>query len=253
MRKRPYRSSVRNIVFALAFLGPVLSSTAEAQSGLYLAGDVGLAGGSTSEFKSDVSGGELDLDAGLGYSLAVGLGWQGLRVEGEVSWMRIDVDAVDYDNLTVSNQTITGDSLSIVNDRLDLAGTRTTVGVMANAWYDLDLGWGLAPYFGGGLGVNYVRYDIDQPAELSNAVDGQLGLPPGTASILNELAGDGGDWVLAYQVGAGLGYRLLDSLVVHAGYRYMGSGDPKLEWGYGGAAKSEVQNHVFRAGVRIGF
>lgn len=255
MHKLPYLASLRNMlcVLALAGLIPLLSSTAEAQSGLYLAADVGLARGSTTDFGSEVSGGDIDLKSGLGYSLALGLGWQGLRLEGEATWRQTDIDAIDYDSLTVGGHPIVGDVLGRVNRQLNLKGTRTTLGFMANAWYDLDLGLGLAPYFGGGLGVNYVRYDIDLPVELPASVDSQLGLPPGTAGILNNLAGDGGDWVLAYQVGLGLGYRLLDSLVLHLGYRYKGAGDAKVKWGYGGAAKSEVQNHVFRAGIRIGF
>ena len=73
-----------------------------------------------------------------------------------------------------------------------------------------------------------------------------------SASSAN-LGGDDGDWVLAYQVGAGVGYRVMESLVVHVGYRYMGAGDPKLSWLSGPPVKSEAGNHVFRAGVRIGF
>ena len=45
----------------------------------------------------------------------------------------------------------------------------------------------------------------------------------------------------------------MESLVVHVGYRYMGAGDPKLSWLSESAVKSEAGNHVFRAGVRIGF
>ncbi len=255
MHKPPYPARLGNVLFAIALAGliPLLASTAAAQSGLYLAADAGLARGSSSDFKSAGRGGDIDFDSGLGYSLALGVGWQGLRLEGEATWRRTDMDAINYDNLIVDGNPIVGEALSGLNRRLDLKGTRTALGFMANAWYDLDLGLGLAPYFGGGLGVNYVRYDIDLPVELPASVDGQLGLPPGTAGILNNLAGDGGDWVLAYQVGLGLGYRLMDSLVLHLGYRYQGAGEAKLKWGYGGAAKSELQNHVFRAGVRIGF
>ncbi len=255
MCKPPYPASLGNLFRAFALLGllPWIAATAEAQSGLYLAADLGLARGSTSEFTSDVSSGDMDFDSGLVYSVAAGVGLLGLRVEGEATWERTDVDAIEYDRLNLNNRPITGSRVNRINDRLDLDGTRTTVGLMANAWYDFDLGMGLAPYLGGGLGVNYVRYDIDLPEELSGSLAAQLGLPPSSARVLNEIGGESGDWVFAYQVGAGLGYRLRDSLVLHVGYRYMGATDSTPDWNYGAPVEAEMQNHVFRAGVRLGF
>ncbi len=252
MRKPPYLDNLGNMLCALAFLGliPLLAATAEAQSGLYLAADLGMARGSTSDFSSEVSGGDIDFGSGLGYSLAVGLGWQGLRLEGEATWRRTDVDGIDYDRLNLEGLGDLEDRVRRrVNDNLSVKGNRTTVGLMANAWYDLDLGLGLTPYAGGGLGVNYVRYDIDLPVELPTIP----GLPASASRALNEFGVGDGDWVLAYQLGLGLGYRLLDSMVLHLGYRYMGTGDPRLRWDDGAKVKSELENHVFRAGVRIGF
>lgn len=251
MHKPPYPTSLRNMLYVLALAGliPMLASTAEAQSGFYLAADVGMAAGSTSDFTSDVSGGDIDFDSGLGYSLAVGLGFQGLRLEGEATWRRTDVDAVDYDRLNLEGVNLGDELRQLVNDTVDVKGNRTTVGFMANAWYDLDLGLGLAPYVGGGIGVNYVRYDIDLPEDLP-AIPG---LPSSATRALNEFAVGDGDWVLAYQVGLGLGYRLLDSMVLNLGYRYEGTGDPSFKWDNGAAVKTDLQNHVFRAGIRIGF
>ena len=97
---------------------------------------------------------------------------------------------------------------------------------MANAWYDLDVGVGFTPYFGGGVGVQYVRYDVDLPLDRATHTRPSVR----ATNVLSGLGGDDGDWVLAYQVGAGVGYRVMESLVVHVGYRYMGAGDPKLNW-----------------------
>ena len=251
MRKPPCLESLGNMLCALAFLGliPLLAATAEAQSGLYLAADVGMARGSTSDFSSEVGRGDIDFDSGLGYSLAVGLGWQGLRLEGEATWRRTDVDGIDYDRLNLEGLGDLEDRVRRRVNNFNVKGNRTTVGLMANAWYDLDMGLGLAPYVGGGLGVKYVRYDIDLPVELP-AIPG---LPSTVSRALNEFGVGDGDWVLAYQVGLGLGYRLLDSMVLHLGYRYMGTGDPKFKWDHGVTVKSELDNHVFRAGLRLGF
>ena len=238
MRNMPGLKGIRKIVCAVAllWLAPFVFSPeayAARGSGLYLAADLGMARGSTSEFESAVTRGQTDFDSGLGYSVAVGLGWSALRMEAEASWRRTDIDSIEFDQLN-------GDVLSRVNlDAIKVKGTRSTLDLMANAWYDLDIGVGFTPYFGGGLGVQYVRYDVDLSSDAAN--------------VLSVLGGDDGDWVLAYQVGAGVGYRVMESLVVHVGYRYMGAGDPKLSWLSGPPVKSEAGNHVFRAGVRIGF
>jgi opacity protein-like surface antigen len=229
-------------VVALLWLVPVVFSPeahAARGSGLYLAADLGMALSSTSDFQSADARGQTDFDSGLGYSAAVGLGWGGLRMEGEVSWRRSDLDAIDFDQFSIPRETLDIDD---INDNIKIKGTRSTLDLMANAWYDLDVGAGFTPYFGGGLGVQYVRYDVDLSSDAANVL-----------SVLSGLGGDDGDWVLAYQVGAGVGYRVMESLVVHVGYRYMGAGDPKLSWLSGPPVKSEAGNHVFRAGVRIGF
>ena len=241
MRNMPGLKGIRKIVCAVAllWLAPFVFSPeayAARGSGLYLAADLGMALGSTSEFESAVTRGQTDFDSGLGYSVAVGLGWSALRMEAEASWRRTDIDSIEFDQLN-------GDVLSRVNlDAIKVKGTRSTLDLMANAWYDLDVGVGFTPYFGGGVGVQYVRYDVDLSSDAANVL-----------SVLSGLSGDDGDWVLAYQVGAGVGYRVMESLVVHVGYRYMGAGDPKLSWLSGPPVKSEAGNHVFRAGVRIGF
>lgn len=225
----------------------VFSGEASAQrgSGLYLAADLGMALSSTSDFKSADARGQTDFDSALGYSAALGLGWGPLRMEGEASWRRTDVDSIEFDQFTAA-QVFVRD----INDNIDVKGTRSTLSLMANAWYDVDVGvGGFTPYFGGGVGVQYVRYDVDLPIDLPRIP----ALSTGAADILRGIGGDDGDWVLAYQVGAGVGYRLMESLVVHVGYRYMGAGDPKLKWISGSAVKSDAGNHVFRAGVRLGF
>ena len=249
MRNMPGLKGIRKIVCAVAllWLAPFVFSPeayAARGSGLYLAADLGMALSSTSDFESAVTRGQTDFDSGLEYSVAVGLGWGSLRMEGEVSWRQTDLDSIEFDQLNLD--VLSGANLDAINDNIKVKGTRSTLDFMANAWYDVDVGVGFTPYFGGGLGVQYVRYDVDLPLD-------PLRISGLSSDAVNVLGGDDGDWVLAYQVGAGVGYRVMESLVVHVGYRYMGAGDPKLSWLSGPAVKSEAGNHVFRAGVRIGF
>ena len=249
MRNIPSPASMKKVlcVVALLWLAPVVFSSeahAATGSGLYLAADLGMALSSTSDFESAVTRGQTDFDSALGYSAAVGLGWGSLRMEGEVSWRRTDLDSIEFAQLNLD--VLSGVNLDAINDNIKVKGTRSTLDLMANAWYDLDVGVGFTPYFGGGLGVQYVRYDVDLPLD-------PLRISGLSSEAVDVLGGDDGDWVLAYQVGAGVGYRVMESLVVHVGYRYMGAGDPKLSWLSESAVKSEAGNHVFRAGVRIGF
>lgn len=248
MRNMVSPTGIKKAVGAVALLWVALfvfSGEASAQrgSGLYLAADLGMALSSTSDFKSADARGRTDFDSALGYSAALGFGWGALRMEGEASWRQTDVDSIKFDQFTAAQ-----DFVGAINDNINVKGTRSTLSLMANAWYDVGVG-GFTPYFGGGLGVQYVRYDVELPIDLLRIP----ALPTGAADVLRGIGGDDGDWVLAYQVGAGVGYRLMESLVVHVGYRYMGAGDPKHNWISGSAVKSDAGNHAFRAGVRLGF
>lgn len=239
------------VLAAAALLGVVLlvfSTAAHAQrgSGLYLAADLGMASSSTSDLKSGGTRGKTDFDSALGYSAALGFGWGPLRMEGEASWRQTDVNSIKYARFSVGGQELSQDVVEAINNEVDLKGNRATLSLMANAWYDVDVGIGFTPYFGGGLGIQYVRYEIDRPDDLSR-------FEPEVVTAARTIGGDDGDWVLAYQIGGGLAYRLMESLVVQVGYRYMGAGDPKLTSLSDSSAKSEAGNHVFRAGIRIGF
>ena len=242
---------VRRALVAAALLGVVMlvfSTAAYAQrgSGLYMAADLGMASSSTSDLKSAGTKGKTDFASALGYSAALGFGWGPLRMEGEASWREADVDSIEYARFSVAGQELPQDIVRAINSEVNLKGSRATLSLMANAWYDVDVGIGFTPYFGGGLGVQYVRYEIDRPRDLSR-------FEPEVVSAARTIGGDDGDWVLAYQIGGGVAYRLMESLVVQVGYRYMGAGDPKLTSLSDSSAKSEAGNHVFRAGIRIGF
>lgn len=232
-------------LLAAALLAFSTAAHAQRGSGLYLAADLGMALSSTSDL-SGATKGKVDYDSALGYSAALGFGWGPLRMEGEASWRKTDVDSIEYARFSVNGVPLSAETVADINDQVNPKGSRATLSLMANAWYDLDVGIGFTPYFGGGLGVQYVRYDIDKPGVPSSAM-------PDVLRAANAIGGDDGDWVLAYQFGGGVAYRLMESLVVQVGYRYMGAGDPKLTTLSDSSAKSEAGNHVFRAGIRIGF
>ena len=88
--------------------------------------------------------------------------------------------------------------------------------VMANLWYDYDMGSDLpvTPFIGAGNGV--ANLDIDY--------SGAITLPGTTASFDT----DADDWVFAWQLGAGLGYEFDGGMMLSAQYRYFSTGDLDL-------------------------
>ena len=83
------------------------------------------------------------------------------------------------------------------------SGSVRTFTLMANAWYDFDLGAELKPYVGGGVGY------------ASNKVS-------------NGLVMDGSDGGFAWQLGAGLNYRVGDKTSIGLGYRYLDADSVEL-------------------------
>ena len=152
------------------------------------------------------------LGAMLGYRLA-----SGLRIEGEVFMARAKVSRITNTNITVM-----GNPLPI-EVPLQVSGAAKQVGVMANLWYDLetiDDAW--TPYVGGGLGFVRIdqgglRYDTDALAEaVATALRRQpVDLPDGFVPPPSAT-----DTVLAWQVGAGIGYALSETATLQLGYRY---------------------------------
>ena len=115
---------------------------------------------------------------------------------------------------------------------------------MLSAYYDLDLGSDLVPYVGAGLGG----------ADLSTEVKSNEGVTKGKLLL------DDSDYVLAYQVSAGLGYKISDilglsnDLMVTFDYRYLASmQDADLQGSLTGhSLESEFGGHYIGGGIRLG-
>ena len=104
-------------------------------------------------------------------------------------------------------------------------GEFSTISLMANGIYDFDFN-GFRPYAGLGVGLAAHRAEMETPA---------LGV--GEANVF------------AYQVLAGVGYRLSDQTEVLLGYRYFGS----AEGDFGAGVGITTPNHNFEVGLRYGF
>ena len=114
------------------------------------------------------------------------------RVEAEVSYRDNDLDEITN-----------GGSAPIEGDITALAG-------MANVYFDFRPGKSWRPYFGGGIGVANLDLDISSVA----------GSPVSFSDT---------DTVFAYQVMAGVEYKITPQLALGAEYRYFATTDPDFD------------------------
>jgi opacity protein-like surface antigen len=105
--------------------------------------------------------------------------------------------------------------------------------LMANAWYDFDVGMPVTPYVGGGIGMALIQ------------MDGKL-----DGISLHEK----NDTVFAWQVGAGLAYPLSAHTKLTLDYRYFSAGGAhlRIEPGFNGGNITEDYNaHSVLVGLRF--
>jgi OmpA-OmpF porin, OOP family len=102
----------------------------------------------------------------------------------------------------------------------------SSIGLLANLWYDLPLGDTVTPYIGGGLGFQRL------------AISGEL---------------DADDTGLAYQLGAGLAVPLNPRLQVSLDYRYQVQEDPRFHTNDGGRLDTEHVAQQLGLGLRYAF
>ena len=174
----------------------LFAATASAQSskGFYL----GLGGGLNLLNDSDfnvLSGVNVDNEYDPGYVLSGAGGYDfgsvwsygGVRVEGEVSYRKNDVDVHSV--------------AALGGDQAGSTGDASALGVMANVYHDFLPGNRLRPYIGGGIGFALVDFS-----------------DYGIAAIPNVLDDD--DTAFAWQAMAGVSYDITKQVSLGAEYRF---------------------------------
>ncbi|MDF2764319.1 MAG: surface antigen msp4 family protein [Rhodospirillales bacterium] len=208
---------MRTKLLATAALAGVLGCASPAQAeGIY----VGAFGGVGNLEDADLEAGGVDFDfesdTGWLVGAAVGYGFDfGLRTEAEIAYRMNDLDEG-----------------SVAGVDFGVDGDTTALSFMGNLWFDVPVAWAVRPFIGAGAGMAQVSLN-----------DAEAGA--------GEIADDS-DWVFAYQLGAGLGYRLNPTLDLTAEYRYFATDDPELE-AFGIDADYEYASHSVLFGVRYSF
>lgn len=173
-----------------------------------------------------------DADTGFVIGGAIGTSldnWaKGLRVEAEVSYRRNDVGG----NWTSS----TGDTGGFVD------GNASTFAIMANVWYDIDIGNKVRPYIGGGVGWGRARLDQGLFTTFTSS-----GATTGIRDV-SDITNSG----FAWQLGLGINYEVAPDVDVGLGYRYF-NGPNQIGFSISdGIAKIENDDHAVQINLTVG-
>jgi OOP family OmpA-OmpF porin len=185
-----------------------------------LADDSGPANGNTTGGSAWAS------DADTGFVLGGTVGttldrWaQGLRVEMEVSYRRNDLG---------------GNWFSTDSDG-EIDGNMSTFAILANAWYEFDIGSKMRPYVGGGVGWGRMNGDMV-------ALDSD-----GTETITS--TSDRTESGFAWQLGLGGRYEVSPGVDVGIGYRYFRGPDFHNFFG-GDEGSLENESHAVQVELKI--
>lgn len=140
----------------------------------------------------------------------------GLRPELNLRYIENDIESIRVNGAS-----------SVSNDQASLRAIR----LMANVWYDLDLG-NLAPYFGGGIGVQNTE--------------------------LNASSSSADDNTTAFQLGGGIAYWFGNQTAISLDYRYVSAEEPAYSTkapssGIVSTLEGEYKAHNIGASFRYAF
>ncbi len=120
--------------------------------------------------------------------------------------------------------------------RFDAGGNIDTFGLLVNYWIDVPTGTPVTPYVGAGIGLGIYRAD-------------DIDLPEFGAEIADDTA-----LALAWQLGAGVAWRITPQISVSADYRWFNSTNPEFDLsGTEAEFELEASSHNAIAGVRFDF
>ena len=181
-----------------------------------------------------------------GWAIAGEGGWMhdsGLRVGLELTFSGNDVDT--HKNVNVAGTVIDGVDAAVLTGSssklgatvgqvvADGKGDISSTGLFLNAYYDLNRSNDFYPYIGLGIGFMNVNVKFE----------------PSNVSII-----DDDETKFAYQLKAGLGYRLTEQFDVYGEYAFRGTDDIEVKNNlFPGDLEVENQQHLLSLGIRYRF
>ncbi|MGF7158992.1 opacity protein-like surface antigen [Rhodoligotrophos appendicifer] len=197
----------------------------------------------TDTFDAAGFNGKTEYDTGwlVGGNVGYEMG-NGLRGEVELSYLQANNDRlkgnafldIDDSDFIIENN---GGFKANAKDHTDV------LFVLANMWYDFNMGMPFKPYLGGGVGVGFVNQHL---------------------KVGNDSLIDDSDTNFAFQAGAGFKWALSDAVDLDVGYRFKGVLDVKLEdkggvgingdaYAYKAQTKDDLYYHTVQAGISFKF
>lgn len=186
---------------------------------------------------------------GFGNLAGGGILGGGVRLEGEIAYRENDLD-----RLTIRDEALgTGDVLTrmLPDMTVPTGGDVSSTSFMISGFYDFGGTSPVSPYLGAGVGMARISM---------NNVDGSVGVtttlhpPEANHSISRGLTIDGSDdSILAYQLGAGVGYDISATATLTVDYRYFVASDIKFTDAFGETVNAEYHSHDFSIGLRYHF
>ena len=180
-----------------------------------------------------------------GWTFTGALGWalaDGLRAEGEIGYRTNDIGSMhvlEPGSLValLPPGAPPAAAALLKNRRQIIDGNITSLTLMANLYYDMEMGGAVTPYIGGGIGL--ARLAVE-----ARSADGRLLV-------------DDDDMVPAWKLGGGLGYRLAEAggwpVTISLDYRYYATGDPTFTGSLTGTDfDTEQSGHLIGIGLRFG-
>ncbi len=211
------------------FLVAAMWSGSGSAADKYVSGSIGISWFNDADFSYiyDYEGEDntQSIEFGSGITLlgAFGCDYGDYRIEGELGYQQNDAESLTYE----------GENFIDGDDSWDLEGDISVTSLLANGYYDIDLG-GVELSLGAGVGVaqiNMSDIEIDDDDY------------PGRSDEF-----DGSETALAYQLGAGLGIPVADNIMLDARYRYFATTDfTVVSWG-----NANIESHSALLGLRVG-
>lgn len=150
---------------------------------------------------------------GLSASLAIGQEFEKFRFEGETSYQKNDFDNASYSDTEFA-----------------LDGSNSILCFLINGYFDYKNRSGFTPYLGAGLGISriYIENFMIPGTDIDSSSDE--------------------DYVFTYQLGAGVGYAVMDNVSIDINYRYFVPSDPNFD-----STQAEFSSHNVSLGLRVYF
>lgn len=230
----------------MVYVGPASAQ----EAGPYITADVGIAfpedeiviEGPTADAggtpRTDIDD-NLIAGIGAGYDFA-----NGFRLELESRFT--EFDSVD-DPVPGTN----AGGLDRTADSFAFNASSNVITLMANAYYDFDLGLPFKPYVKGGAGLAFTSTDAFLDTTIDSGVDG---IAAGTV-ITDQAFGTNKETDFTWSLGAGVSYPLADNISLDMEYQYQDYGSVRTAFDEAGDAVrySDIASHSLLTGLRIKF